>query len=595
MQKHKLNKKLLFSLILVGFLFFQTLPVKAATIEKIPSADQIKYFRVVKQEGGTLYGIRIAQAPKVEQKIEKIPSPDQIKYFRVVKKEGGSLYGIRISSASTVSLEKNTKSEEKSGELKNLNNLVNKSSLKIERDSRAFTANAILNIDLEDKAENLPWQLEALSPVFSYSFATNGLYDPAFPLELRVYYPSDNHDLKKVFSFNASSKTWTQVDTTQNAKEGYLSFKSNSVSGKLILLSEPGKMSTGKASWYKYKNGLFAASPDYPKGTTLRVYNLANGKSVDVVVNDYGPDRKIHPDRVIDLDYVAFEKLASPSAGIINVRVEALNTLSQAPAQAVNLELKPEITASAAIIINEKDGSVVFSKEAEKVLPIASLSKIVFAKVFLDLKPDFKKVVTYKYQDEAYNYEHCEPWESARLRVKEGDTMTIGDLFYSAVMASANNAVETLVRNSGLSRDEFIKRMNEYATKLGAKNTRFVEPTGLSPDNVSSPADYAIIAREILKDDLLMKVSATSSYSFTTINAQSVHNLKNTNNLLVKDTYKITGSKTGYLHEAGYCLMTKVESPQGNLIVVNLNSKTKADRDAENEKLVRYGLKFLNL
>jgi hypothetical protein len=84
-----------------------------------------------------------------------------------------------------------------------------------------------------------------------------------------------------------------------------------------------GIMRTGMASWYRYKNCLCAASPDVPKGTKLKVSRQDDpSKSVIVTVNDYGPDRSIHPDRVIDLDYLAFEKIGNPRGGVLAVTVD---------------------------------------------------------------------------------------------------------------------------------------------------------------------------------------------------------------------------------------------------------------------------------
>jgi len=482
-----MKKNILIILLLFTF-FTLSIPsqVKASVIEKISHPDQIKYFRVVKKEGGALYGIRIStlnQTPKItstltpaspknstqnkEALIEKISHPSEIKYFKVVKQEGGALYGIRI----------------------------------------------------------------------------------------------------------ASQSNFAEID------------------GKL-------RMVEGKASWYKYKNGLFAASPDYPKGSVLKVTNLSNGKTIEVTVNDFGPDRNINPDRVIDLDFVSFSALASTGAGIIDVRVEPISITGSSfkvedkliLANTTN-SVSPDISALAAIVIRESDGKVLYEKNSSQVMPIASLTKLIFAKVFLDLKPDFNQVVTYRQQDSDYNHKYVTAGQEARLRVTDGDTLTVGDLFYASIIGSANNTVETLVRNSGLSRDEFIKRMNDYAKNLGAKNTKFIEPTGLSSENVSSPSDYAIIAREIFSDEKLKNISAKTNYSFSTINSKKVFNLKNTNHLLATSSYAIIGSKTGYLDESGYCLITQVENENEKFIVINLNSATRDLSFKVNEELIKFGLK----
>ena len=94
---------------------------------------------------------------------------------------------------------------------------------------------------------------------------------------------------------------------------------------KLAVMENSGFMNSGVASWYAYKDCDCAASPDYPKGTQLLVTNVDNGKQVVVTVNDWGPERDIFPNRVIDLDVVAFEKIANKRMGLCNVTVVPYN------------------------------------------------------------------------------------------------------------------------------------------------------------------------------------------------------------------------------------------------------------------------------
>ncbi|MDD4443722.1 MAG: RlpA-like double-psi beta-barrel domain-containing protein [Patescibacteria group bacterium] len=465
---------------------------------------------------------------------------------------------------------------------------------KIDYHPLAFTDKVSLVTSLNSEQFLIPWQWEALTPAYEYSFITPGFYDPSRPMDVKIYYPEKSNRLKQIFSFDFLSSVWRPVPTVDNTEEQYLSMQTDATSAWLIALAQPDVMSTGKASWYKYKEGLFAASPDYPKGTKLRVYNINNGKSVDVTVNDYGPDRSIHPDRVIDLDRVAFEKIAPLSAGVVSVKVEVISELSEKPSPVSLVSAYPEITARNAIIMMEDSGEIIWEKDADKAVPIASLTKLMSIYTFLSTRPDMSRVVSYKKQDELYNYEHCYPWESARLQVSEGETMTIEDLIYSTLVGSANNSIETLVRVSGLSRADFIKKMNEFAKLWGAYNTNFVEPSGLAPANVSSPKDYAIITKEIFKNPLMEKISTTSNYSFSTINTKDPHNLKNTNPMLKEGEYEIIGSKTGYLHESLYCLMTRIKTAKGNMIVINLGSDSKDSRTSDNKQLIDYGLKALN-
>lgn len=442
-------------------------------------------------------------------------------------------------------------------------------------------------------ASSLPWEWTAVTPVFEYALENPQMYDPAWPMEVRIKYENDN-GLKQIYIIDALSGKWAPLPTVDVPESNYAKTTLTTTSGYLILLSRADYMTVGNASWYRYKNGNFAASPDFLKGSVLRVTNLANNKTVDVTINDFGPDRSIHPDRVIDLDRVAFEKIASPSAGIVKVKIEPLKTVRPASAPPGIASDVPVVAATSAIVFLENGNKILFGKDENRVAPLASLTKLVAAKTFLDLNPDLKKVVEYKVQDEKYNHLYCNPWESARLTVKDGDTLTIENLLYSALVGSANNAVESLVRVSGLSRDEFIKRMNENAKTWGATNTVFVEPTGLSPENVSSAYEYAIMMKEVLKNSLIEKISTTKSYSFSTINTKIAHRLNNTNQLVKNNSYNITGSKTGYLHESGNCLMTKIKTDQGNMIVVNFGSPTREASFSDNEQLIRYGLRQLS-
>jgi len=468
------------------------------------------------------------------------------------------------------------------------------SGLEIDYNPAAFTAPATLNISNDLTAANLPWQKTAITPVYQYSLVSRGLHDPIYSFDLKIYYDGDNNNHKQIYVQDSLSGNWSPLETVDSPEGKYVSAVTRSTEGRLIVLADEGVMTVGKASWYKYKNGLFAASPDFAKGSVLRVYNLDNNKSVDVTVNDYGPDRSIFPDRVIDLDYVAFSQLASPGAGVISVKVEPVKVVNSETVKATPQNTAtPNVTASSSIIVWEKTGEMLWGKDEARVAPLASLTKLVAIKVFLDTKPDLNKVVTYKYQDEKYNYEYVKPWESARLTVKEGDTLTVGDLLYSALVGSANNAVESLVRVSGLSRTQFMAKMNANATAWGATNTYFVEPTGLSIENMSSPRDYAIITKEVLDNPIIKKVSTTLRYSFKTINTKKTHTLNNTNQLLRAGTYDISGSKTGFLNEAGHCLMTRVATAQGNLISINFGSTSKAASFRDNELLIKYGLAIL--
>ncbi|HQB51147.1 MAG TPA: RlpA-like double-psi beta-barrel domain-containing protein [bacterium] len=407
----------------------------------------------------------------------------------------------------------------------------------------------------------------------------------------------------------------------------------------------------GKASWYNHKAGFFAASTIFPMGQKVRVHHILSGKFIDVVINDYGPDPKVHPDRVIDLQKEAFSSLATLGTGVITVRLELLNQTTTEPIKIITTtttttintttttatakpasttttstikrDLKKEqqalkkftqeykrlpknkadwdlinklayststiktttdfksvslnnTEAAAAIVLDANNNQVLWQKNAQEIVPIASLTKMVAIKTFLDTKPNLNKTVTYSQKDEQEITKYCSLSEAALLRLKDGDQVKLKDLVYSALVGSANNAVESLVRLSGLSRTDFIKKMNANVKKWGATNTKFVEPTGLSTDNVSTAKDYALILKNTSQDATIKKISTTAQYKFTTINTKKAHTIKNTNKLLREGQFELQSSKTGYLVEAGHCLAMAAQNKitKQKFIVVTLGSSS---------------------
>jgi D-alanyl-D-alanine endopeptidase (penicillin-binding protein 7) len=403
---------------------------------------------------------------------------------------------------------------------------------------------------------------------------------------------SGSNFYKQIYFFDKNTEAWRPLETNENFNKGLISSTVTFPFLRIAVFENPKKLVKGDASWYRYKNGLFAASPDFPIGTKLRVMNISNKKVVDVTVNDFGPDRAKHPTRAVDLDAVAFARLAPLSQGTMQVSVEKIFDTVSVPAPIS----KPVVSTGAmtieskgALVLNSLDKKVLWSKAENTQMPLASLTKLVAIKTFLDTKPDLKKVVAYSVADEKKNNLYVLPSESARLKLLDKDQVTIKDLVYSSLIGSTNNTVETLVRVSGLTREKFIKKMNEKVVAWGAKKTHFIEPTGLSPQNITTPSDYAIIARQVFLDRLITEATTLPSYSVKTINTKRTHSFKNTNTLARDENSPILGSKTGYLVEAGYCLATKwPTSKDKNIIVVLFGAPNRNATVEDTKKLIAY-------
>ncbi len=130
--------------------------------------------------------------------------------------------------------------------------------------------------------------------------------------------------LKSVYFWDKSELKFVKIEATRDNRNNILSFNVPKVDDLIFgLFEEP--VQTGKASWYvhpRFPLEMMAASVDFPFGSQVKVTNLANGKEVIVTIKDYGPDKSVHPDRVIDLGKEAFAVIASVGAGIIDVTVE---------------------------------------------------------------------------------------------------------------------------------------------------------------------------------------------------------------------------------------------------------------------------------
>jgi serine-type D-Ala-D-Ala endopeptidase (penicillin-binding protein 7) len=243
------------------------------------------------------------------------------------------------------------------------------------------------------------------------------------------------------------------------------------------------------------------------------------------------------------------------------------------------------------LVMNAANKNILLEKNSKQVLPIASLSKLIAAKIFLGTKPDLKKIVVYKKADEEQNERYAKDWEISKLKLKDGDKLSINDLLRFSLVGSTNNTIETLVRISGLKREDFIDKMNDYALKLGASSTVFVEPTGLSPKNVSSARDYAIIIKDVLADPNISPITVLTSYQ--TRISDRVLRVYNTDKLILKSKYRIIGSKTGHLDEAGYCLALKTAYNKKEYIFVILGSATRESNFQSAENLMSYAYRKL--
>jgi D-alanyl-D-alanine endopeptidase (penicillin-binding protein 7) len=242
------------------------------------------------------------------------------------------------------------------------------------------------------------------------------------------------------------------------------------------------------------------------------------------------------------------------------------------------------VYARNAVVIDPATNQVLFEKQSLQTVPIASLTKLMSAMVFLEQKPDLRRMAEVT-RDELHDGGHTRLWNKERV--------ALYDLLHMSLMNSDNVATRVLARESGLSADAFVARMNEKACEMGLANTRFAEPTGLDQRDVSNAVDVARLLQAAAGHYLIREVTTTPTYIFVgeypgrrgTIARR--HEIVNTNRLLRSNRYEFSCSKTGFISESGYCVATWVRDRGRDLITVVLGAPTNATRFADIVRLVQ--------
>jgi hypothetical protein len=167
-----------------------------------------------------------------------------------------------------------------------------------------------------------PTEWSPVSDVYEFDIYNKEAFKNKKPLVMRIKADAERTHLKKIFFWNGVANDWKELPS-RTIDNRIISAVLHLPYAKLVLLEHGTILQFGEASWYKYKGCSCAASPDYKKGTKLKVINKDNGREIIVTVNDFGPDRGLFPKRIIDLDKTAFKKLGWLSWGTLkNVSVE---------------------------------------------------------------------------------------------------------------------------------------------------------------------------------------------------------------------------------------------------------------------------------
>ncbi len=246
----------------------------------------------------------------------------------------------------------------------------------------------------------------------------------------------------------------------------------------------------------------------------------------------------------------------------------------------------PEVTADNYIVIDKSSGQILAAQNANVVWPVASLTKLVTADVVLERAMEPDSIFAVADKDDV---------GGAKLYVEDGATFTLDDLFFSALVGSANNAANALSRTCGLTEGEFVFEMNTRPFELGLGYTEFVEPTGIELGNVSTAREMARLAGNIFESPDVRRYTTTATRYVDVLSDGTTKYLKNTNWMLYYPEYHdvyVTAGKTGYLHESKWNLAIQLrpsaEETKKELLIIVFGAESRPDSFNDTEALANW-------
>jgi D-alanyl-D-alanine carboxypeptidase len=247
-----------------------------------------------------------------------------------------------------------------------------------------------------------------------------------------------------------------------------------------------------------------------------------------------------------------------------------------------NISRDMYLNLKSAIAVDNKSGKVVYCYNADNIRPVASLSKLLSVMIIYD-KYDPKQVITINKADSR---------RSSRSLFRVGDKVKARDLLYAAMLRSDNRGTRALARTISGSIENFVKEMNTRAEKLGLKNTKMYDPTGLDERNCSTAADCARLINTVITDyPEIARISSLKKYDLKPVNRKKTKRLINTNKM-VFSKYNVIAGKTGYIIESDYCLATVLENDQGEQVtIIVLGAPGPKTRFREARRLANYAFR----
>src|SRR4051794_19772266 len=238
-----------------------------------------------------------------------------------------------------------------------------------------------------------------------------------------------------------------------------------------------------------------------------------------------------------------------------------------------------ELKSGVALVLDQDTDEVLFSKNSQAVLPIASLTKLMTAMVVTGAQQPLEETITITDDD-------IDTEKGSRSRLRVGTQLRREDMLHLALMSSENRAAHALGRSYPGGLAAFVAAMNQKARALGMNDTHYVEPTGLSSSNQSSARDLATLVKAAHEVPLIRELSTSPEY-MVEVGNRAVQ-FRNTNGLVKSPEWEIGLQKTGYISEAGRCLVMQAKLAGRQLIMVFLDSAGKYSRIGDAERVRRW-------
>jgi len=238
-----------------------------------------------------------------------------------------------------------------------------------------------------------------------------------------------------------------------------------------------------------------------------------------------------------------------------------------------------KLKSSVALVLDQDTNEVLFAKNSQAVLPIASITKLMTALVVVEAGQSMEEKLSITEED-------IDSEKGTRSRLTVGATLTRGEMMHLALMSSENRAANALGRNYPGGLATFVAAMNRKAQSLGMTDTHYVEPTGLSSRNQSSAKDLAALVKVAHEVPLLRELSTSKEYQIALGRRQL--QFHSTNALVSNPAWDIGLQKTGFINEAGRCLVMQAQMAGRKLIMVFLDSTGKYTRIADAERVRKW-------